>query len=37
MSECVSAQFLFIIENIAHWADEFSTDAFGEMHAIICW
>ncbi len=23
-------------EKIAHWADEFSTDAFGEMLAIIC-
>ncbi len=25
-----------LIEKIAHWADEFSTDAFGEMLAIIC-
>ncbi len=24
------------IEKIAYWADEFSTDAFGEMLAIIC-
>ncbi len=23
-------------KKIAHWADEFSTDAFGEMLAIIC-
>ncbi len=23
------------IKKIAHWADEFSTDAFGEMLAII--
>ncbi len=23
-------------EKIAHWAEEFSTDAFGEMLAIIC-
>ncbi len=25
-----------MIKKIAHWADEFSTDAFGEMLAIIC-
>ncbi len=25
-----------IHKKIAHWADEFSTDAFGEMLAIIC-
>ncbi len=24
-----------LYEKIAHWADEFSTDAFGEMLAII--
>ncbi len=24
------------IKKIAHWADEFSTDDFGEMLALIC-
>ncbi len=28
--------FLIDVIKIAHWADEFSTDAFGEMLAIIC-
>ncbi len=30
------AIWLVYKKKIAHWADEFSTDAFGEMRSMIC-
>ncbi len=32
----VVIELVYLLIKIAHWADEFSTDAFGEMLAIIC-